>query len=238
MCGRFALTQTPNTVQDWFDYEDRPNFPPRYNIAPTQPVAVVCMQERRRRFVLMRWGFIPGFVKDPADFPLLINARAETAPEKPSFRAAWRHRRAVIPADAFYEWQRIGNARQPFMIRRPDQGLFAFAALWETYSSRDGSEIDTVAIMTTHANGTLAGIHDRCPVVIPQAELERWLDPYTDARELTPMLRPPPDDFFELVRIGPAVNKVVNDEAAIQEPLTGPAPVPPAPRGPAQGSLF
>ncbi len=155
----------------YFGYADQPNFPPRYNIAPTQPVPVVHRQDGVRRFTLMRWGFIPGWVKDPKDFPLIINIRSETVREKASFRAAIQRRRALMPADGFYEWQRLGRDSRPFLLRRPDRGLFAFAALWETWMSPDGSEIDTVGLLNTTANGgdrghprAFAGDPAACPV--------------------------------------------------------------------------
>eukprot|EP01042_Synura_sphagnicola_P029431 gene29431-37965_t len=130
--GRFDLTQILSmAMREAFAYREQPNFPPRYNIAPTQPVPVVRLDEGRRQFILMRWGFIPGWVKDPKDYPLVINVRSESASEKPSFRAALTRRRCLMPADGFYEWHRLGEGRQqenrPYLFRRPDRGLFAFA---------------------------------------------------------------------------------------------------------------
>ena len=239
MCGRFALTQTPNTVQAWFAYPERPNFPPRYNIAPTQPVAVVLQRDGAPHFILMRWGFIPGFVKDPKDFPLVINIRAETAAQKPSFRNALQRRRCLIPADGFYEWQRLGKTSQPFLIRRPDQGLFAFACLWETWSGADGSEIDTVAILTTQASGLLTGIHERTPVVLDRDASGAWIEPDLRPAEIEAFLKSPPDDFFEALRIGNAVNRVANDDASLQVPIEAPRRAErPARRDDPQGSLF
>jgi putative SOS response-associated peptidase YedK len=241
MAGRFALTQPPDDVRAWFAYRDQPNFPPRYNIAPTQPVPVVVLDQGERRFMLMRWGFIPGFVKDPKDYPLVINVRSETVREKPSFRAAFLRRRCLIPADGFYEWQAAGKAKRPFLIRRPDGGVFAFAAIWETWSSLDGSEIDTVAIMTTHANGTLAALNDRTPVVLSRRDIGRWLDPALTPAEAEAMLRPPPDDFFELVPVGSGVNHVANDDPSLQQRVGQVSP--PATKGrkaadDSQGSLL
>jgi len=138
---RYALLASAREVQALFGYRDEVDFPPRYNIAPTQPVAVVVLDQGERRFVLMRWGFIPGFVKDPKDYPLVINVRSETVREKPSFRAAFRRRRCLIPTDGFYEWQAAGKTKRPFLIRRPDRSVFALAAIWETWSGPDGSEI-------------------------------------------------------------------------------------------------
>lgn len=218
MCGRYAITLPPEAVRQHFDYLDQPNFPPRYNIAPTQPVPVVRIEEGRRRFVLMRWGLLPSWVKDPKEFPLVINVRSETARQKPSFRAAFLRRRCLMPADGFYEWQRAGAAKQPYLFRRPDRGIFAFAALYETWIGADGSEIDTVALFTTHANGPMAGVHDRGPVILSPQDYARWLDADSDMDAMEALLKPPADDFLELVPIGTAVNRVANDDAAVQLP--------------------
>ena len=246
MCGRYALTLPPDAVRSYFGYTDQPNFPPRYNIAPTQPAPVVHLQDRVRRFTLMRWGFLPGWVKDPKDFPLIINIRSETAREKASFRAAIQRRRALMPADGFYEWRRLGRDSRPFLLRRPDRGPFAFAALWETWASPDGSEIDTAALLNTTANGVIAAIHERSPVILPPDLFDAWLDPATPTETALALLRPPPDDLLEMIPIGRAVNKVANDGPEVQQP-DGPeseAPKPP-PQRPSprkepggQGGLF
>jgi putative SOS response-associated peptidase YedK len=242
MCGRYAITTTPELVRAYFLYEDAPNFPPRWNIAPTQPVPVVHRAEGRMRFTLMRWGFLPSWVKDPKDYPLVINIRSETALEKNSFRAAIRRRRALMPADGFYEWQRLGKESRPFLLRRPDRGIFAFAALWETWSSPDGSEIDTVALLNTHANGVISAIHERSPVILPKADFEEWLDPATPAKEAHRLLRPPPDDLLELVPVSRSVNNIRNDGPQVQAPpepeATSPPPKPARKAGGGQGSLF
>lgn len=246
MCGRFAIKTMPEAMRAAFGYDERPNFPPRYNIAPTQPVPVVTLDQGRRRFVLMRWGFIPGWVKDPKDFPLVFNIRSERAREKPSFRAAFLRRRALMPADAFYEWRTGDGTRTPFMVRRPDGGLFAFPALWETWMSPDGSEIDTAAIVTAAAMPPLSAIHARTPVILDPANWNEWLDPSTRPERAEALLSPPIQMEMELVRIGPAVNKVANDGPGVQEPAGEGEPVapPPRPRRPAapdddaQGSLF
>lgn len=254
MCGRFALTESPETVKAVFDYTDQPNFPPRYNIAPTQPVAIVLRTETgERRFLLMRWGFLPGWVKDPKEFPLIFNIRSESASEKPAFRNALKRRRGIMPADGFYEWRRVGKESLPYLIRRKDRRPFGFAALWETFSAPDGSEIDTAAILTTAAPPGLAEIHPRAPVVIDEEAFAVWLDPATPPNEMLTCLTPPQPDLFEAVRIGPAINKVANDNPSVQEPpaegeIAAPAPVKPSsrPRAKApresedddQGSLF
>ncbi len=195
MCGRYALTLPPEAVRAFFAYAEQPNFPSRFNIAPTQPVPVVTLTEGRRRFILMRWGFLPSWVKDPKTFPLVINVRSETAAEKASFRNALKRRRCLMPADSFYEWQRVGRDNRAFLFRRPDRGPFAFAAIHETWIGADGGEIDTVALFSTIANGPVGAL-----------------------------LKPPPDDALEMIRVGPAVNKVANDGPDIQLPFAEPPP--------------
>jgi putative SOS response-associated peptidase YedK len=247
MCGRYALTLPPDAVRRYFDYTDQPNFPPRYNIAPTQPVPVLHLQDGVRRFRLMRWGFLPGWVKDPKEFPLVINIRSETVREKASFRAAFLRRRALMPADGFYEWQKLGRDSRPFLLRRPDRGPLAFAALHETWSSPDGSEIDTAALVNTTANGVIAAIHERSPVILPPEHFDAWLDPATPPDAARSLLQPPPDDLLEMIPIGRAVNKVANDDAAVQAPIgpdvsDDPPPSKPKPTGRGrddrQGALF
>lgn len=251
MCGRYAITLPPDAMRALFRHREQPNFPQRYNIAPTQPVPVVRAQEGGRQFILMRWGFIPGWVKDVKSFPLVINIRGESAAEKPSFRAALTRRRCLMPADGFYEWRRTAAGPQgenrAYLFRRPDRGLFAFAALWETWHSPDGSEIDTVALVNGPANGLMAAIHERCPVIVDARDHDAWLDPQADSKQVAALLRPPPDDLLEMVRIGSAVNKVANDGPEVQEAFTPAETSPePAPRplrrssggGDGQGSLF
>ena len=145
---------------------DQPNFPARYNVAPTQPVPIVRMFEGKRQFALVRWGLLPSWVKDPKAFALLINARGETAADKPAFRAAMKRRRCLIPADGFYEWQAVGGRKQPFYVRAKSGAPFAFAGLWETWIGPNGEELETAAIVTTNANKTLAPIYDRMPVIV------------------------------------------------------------------------
>lgn len=226
MCGRYAIKTIPEVMQAAFGYEERPNFPPRYNIAPTQPVPVVTIDQGRRRFVLMRWGFIPGWVKDPKDFPLVINVRSETARGKPSFRAAFVRRRALMPADAFYEWHTVGKVKTPYMARRPDGGLFAFPALWETWISPDGSEIDTVAMLTSPALPPLSTIHHRTPVILDPANWNEWLDPATGADRAAALLAPAVQTELELLPVSPAVNRVANDGPELQEPAAAPTTAP------------
>jgi putative SOS response-associated peptidase YedK len=249
MCGRYAITVTPEVMRAFLAYEERPNFPPRYNVAPTQPVPVVSFAEGKRRFTLMRWGFVPGWVKDIREFPLVINIRSETVREKAAFRAAFQRRRALMPADGFYEWQRLGRDSRPFLLRRPDRGIFAFAALHETWHAADGSELDTVALVNTTANGLISAIHERSPVILPPEHFSAWLDPATPPAEAHALLRPPPEDLLEMVEVSRAINKVANDGPEVQRPPSPDAQYAP-PKTPArpkktsdpsrggQGSLF
>lgn len=238
MCGRFAITHSPEEIRAMFGYAEQPNFPPRYNVAPTQPVPIVLRDGAARHFMLVRWGFLPGWVKDPRDFPLVINARGETIAEKPAFRAAVRHRRCLVPADAFYEWRREGRQRQPYMIRRRDRGLMAFAGIWETYATPEGSEIDTMALVTTAANGTVAALHERMPVIIAPEDFERWLDTANPRLETAlDLIRPAPDDLLDLVPVGQAINRATVDDPSVQEPrAVAEADEPAATRRPAAGT--
>lgn len=202
MCGRFALTLPPEAVRAHFGYSDQPNFPPRAEIRPTEPVAVVRSDGGERRFALVRWGFIPSFVRDEREFPLLINARAETLFEKASFRNAIRRRRCIFPADAFFEWQKLdakGRRKRAFAIRDPMGKPLALAGIWECWQSPNGSEIDTAAIITTAANATLAAIHERMPVILAPRDFDAWLSPATIFPEIERMLAPVDDDRLELV---------------------------------------
>jgi putative SOS response-associated peptidase YedK len=240
MCGRFSLTATPEEVQELFGLEDIEDFPPRYNIAPTQPILIVAGDRRReegdnrtdRRALLARWGFIPGWVKDPAEFPLLINARSETAAEKASFRAAMRHRRVLVPASGFYEWHRPPKGSKqksvPYWIKPRQGGIVAFAGLMETYMSADGAEMDTAAILTVGPNREIAPIHDRMPVVIAPHDFSRWLDCLNqEPRHVSDLMVPAPDDYFEAIRVSDLVNKVSNSGPEIQQPATDAEPDPP-----------
>jgi putative SOS response-associated peptidase YedK len=250
MCGRFSLLHSPEEVGAFFALEELEAFPPRYNIAPTQPILTVAAAPTRepgsnrpdREAHLARWGLLPSWVKDPKDFPLLINARSETAAEKPSFRAAMRHRRALIPASGFYEWKRdkASGQSQAYWVRPTDGGVVAFGALVETWISDDGGEIDTAAILTTAAPPQFMAIHDRVPVVVKPEDFSRWLDCLNqEPRHVKDLLAAQPDGFFEAVPVSDKVNKVANASPDIQErvePKEFAAPTKSARRGDASGS--
>ena len=223
MCGRFAITSPPEAVRAFFGYAEQPNFPPRYNIAPTQPIPIVSAQREAagvtRHFHLARWGFLPGFVKDVQKFPLIINARAETLAEKPSFRAALRRRRCLVPADAWYEWRSNPRGpKTPFLLRRADHRLMAFAGLWETYLDASGAEIDTACIVTAMANGATVAIHDRMPALIDPQDFDEWLDPDETVAPPLALLRPAADDAIAFHAVSTAVNRATNDGPQVQSP--------------------
>ncbi|MDX8448487.1 SOS response-associated peptidase [Mesorhizobium captivum] len=235
MCGRFALTATPDQTAAHLGLAELEEFPARYNIAPTQPVLMALAGPPRapgsnlpdRQAMLVRWGLIPTWVKDTKAFPLLFNARSEGALDKASFKTAMRHLRALVPASGFYEWQQSGAAKgQPYWIRPKRGGVIAFAGLVETYAEPGGSEMDTGAILTTRANADIAHIHDRMPAVIEERDFARWLDCRTqEPRDVLDLLRPVEADFFEAIPVSDLVNKVANTGPEIQERgIVGPQP--------------
>lgn len=221
MCSRYTLTSPPEAVRAYFRYLNEAVFPPRYNIAPSQPVAIVRDTERgAREMALVRWGLIPSWVKDPRVFKALINARSESAADKPSFRAALRHKRCLVPADGFYEWVGSPGSKRPHLIRPRQRGLIGLAAIYENWLGADGSEIETMAILTTAANATVSVQHDRMPVIIPPELFDVWLDcrPGT-ATHILDLLAPAPDDLLDIVEVSRKLNSPGNDGPEVQEPV-------------------
>jgi len=233
---------------------DEQNFPPQFNIAPTQPIPVVIIENGIRHFHLMRWGLLPAWVKDPRKFTLLINARAETVLEKPAFKNAIKRRRCLIPADGYYEWHSADQRKRPYFIHRRAGGPVALAALAETWIGPNGEELDTVAIVTAPASPDLAVLHHRVPVTIAPDDFERWLDCRAyDAQTVMALLRGPDEGEFAWHEVSTRVNRVANDDAQLILPITAeqmaaeqPRPVKkavprkpaPAPPDDGQGSLF
>lgn len=241
MCGRFSLKNSRDEVEVQLGALIAEDFPPRYNIAPTQPILIVLPTEAalpkgsnrpNRVGHLVRWGFVPSWVKDPNERAPIFNIRSETAAEKNSFKAALSHRRVLVPASGFYEWRRIGKDKtQAYWIRPRDGGVIAFGALMETWSGADGSQIDTAGILTTDSNETLSFIHHRMPVVVQPEDFARWLDcKHYLSREVADIMRPAPDDLFEAISVSDRVNKVAHSAPDLQMPvetdLTASAPRP------------
>lgn len=196
MCGLYSLTKSPGETRALFQYLDEADFPPRAHVAPGQPIAAVRMENGQRRLALLRWGFIPAWVKEVKPGKPLINARGETVLEKPSFRNAMRRRRCLVPADGYYEWSCEEGRKTPYYVQRKDKGLFALAGLWEHWMGADGSEIETAVLMTIAPNAELSAIHDRMPVIIAAGDHETWLT--AEAEEAARLIRPAPDGTFTL----------------------------------------
>lgn len=240
MCGRFALTASPQAVAAAFDLVSVDPFPPRFNIAPTQPVLHVALHPARggyrREARLARWGLIPGWAKDPSTLPLLFNARSETAAERQSFRGALRHRRCLVPATAFYEWRRADGVKpQPFLVRPEDGAVAAFAGLHETFLAADGSEIDTVTILTAAAGSRLSAIHERAPVVVAPDDFERWLGVSGQSPAgIRDLLHAGHVDGWEAVPVSDRVNAVANMGPEVQDRVAEAS----AAESPGQLSLF
>jgi putative SOS response-associated peptidase YedK len=220
MCGRFVITSAPEALRQLFGYLEHPNYPPRYNVAPTQPIPVI-LNDNGRHFRLMRWGLWPAWVKDPRKFTLLINARAESIKEKPAFKNAIRRRRCLIPADGYYEWHVSDGIKRPYFIHRRDGHPIGFAAVSETWVGPNGEEVDTVAIVTAAASADLAMLHHRVPVTIAPGDFAFWLDCRSDeADSVTPLMRGPEEGEFVWHEISSRVNHVANDDAQLILPIT------------------
>jgi putative SOS response-associated peptidase YedK len=221
MCGRFVITSPPAALRQIFGYIEQPNFPPRHNIAPTQPIPVVLLENGVRHFRLMRWGLLPAWVEDPREFALLINARSETVLEKPAFRNAMKRRRCLIPADGYYEWQASDTRKRPHFIHRRDGSPIGLAGLAETWTGPNGEELDTMAILTAPAGPDLAVLHHRVPVTIAPGDFDRWLDcSGNDAEAAMTLLTAPATGEFVWHEISTRVNRVANDDAQLVLPIT------------------
>jgi putative SOS response-associated peptidase YedK len=239
MCGRYTIISSPEAIRRLFGYLEQPNFPPRYNVAPTQPVPIVRWIEGARHFALVRWGLIPSWVKDPKTFTLLINARGDTVNDKPAFRNAMKRRRCLFPADGFYEWKGEAGAKRPYYARSTSGGPVAFAGLWETWTGPNGEEMDTAAIVTTDANKTLGAIHHRMPAIVPPGAFDLWLDTdRVDAKTASALLVPAPEGAMEVYEVSTAVNRVANDAPALIEPAELPKRRRGGSKDRGQGSLF
>ncbi|TAL10405.1 MAG: SOS response-associated peptidase, partial [Nitrospirae bacterium] len=220
MCGRYSLKTPADRLAEHFRLPRAPSVVPRFNIAPSQPIAIVRAHapQGNREWVLVRWGLIPSWAKEPGIGTKMINARAETAAEKPAFREALARSRCLVPADGYYEWQRegrMGQRKQPYYIRLRDGRPFAFAGLWERWAGPDGTLVDSCAILTTEPNASLKSIHDRMPVILAPPDYDQWLDPAVrQAQLLQPLLRPYPPEDMTACAISFRVNDPAHDDAA------------------------
>jgi putative SOS response-associated peptidase YedK len=226
MCGRFTLALFKKNAQQGFAQtfrlSDVPDLSSRYNIAPSQDIAVVVEDSgRSRQLEWMQWGLIPSWAKDPTIGNKLINARGETVSEKPSFRAAFKRRRCLIPADGFYEWQRTEGKKQPYYFYLAENQPFAFAGLWEHWQDANGSEIHTCTIITTTANDLMEPIHDRMPVILEPEDYDQWLDlELQDPGQLQSLLRPYLLSNLRCHAVSPKVNRPQSDDPECIEPMS------------------
>lgn len=214
MCGRYVLTSPIEAIAKAFEVESPAvSWVARYNIAPGTEIPVVRRAEDgARELVPLHWGLVPSWMKErPRDRPM-INARSETAAEKPSFRAAMRRRRCLVPADGFYEWKKVRGGKQPCLMRRPADALFAFAGIGERWEAPDGSVLESCALLTTHPNATMAEVHNRMPVVLPPEAFSDWLDPAAPLDLLTPLFEPVGDDYFTIQPVSTRVNSPRHDD--------------------------
>ncbi len=221
MCGRFTLYASGQLLSQTFDAPLPSDFAPRYNIAPAQSItAVRTAAGGNREITLLKWGLIPPWSKDPAIGARMINARSETALEKPSFRTAFKRHRCLIPANGFYEWQKKERSKQPHYVRMRDGRLFAFAGLWDRWEGVEGDAIESCTILTTGANSVLAPIHDRMPVILRAADYRLWLHPEVwDSWLLMPLLAPFPPEDMVAFPVSPRVNAPTVDDERCMEPL-------------------
>ena len=219
MCGRYTLSTPAGRLADEFQLDAAAvDIAPSYNVAPTQQVAAVLEDQGGRRLEMLRWGLVPSWADDPEIGARMINARSETAPEKPSFRRAFRGKRCLIAADGFYEWKREDGGKQPYYFRMQDGRPFAFAGLWESWEKGGEGTLRTCAILTTRANSVLSGIHERMPVILPPDAYNAWFDPDADREELGELMIPYPGDDLETYAVSRFVNSPRNNDERCIEP--------------------
>jgi putative SOS response-associated peptidase YedK len=237
MCGRFVQHADPERYASRYaaevDSEALGDWRPSYNVAPTRPVLAIRASRGeagagRRELTSLRWGLIPSWSKGPDNRYSMINARVETVASKPAYRNAFKRRRCVIPAEGFYEWQAAAHetrqkgsqAKQPFFIHRKDHAPILLAGLWEIWRPEEGEPVHSCTIVVTDANDAIAAVHDRMPVVLEPAVMDRWLDPeHADAEDLLSLLRPSPAADWAVTPVSRRVNSPANDDADLLRPL-------------------
>jgi putative SOS response-associated peptidase YedK len=223
MCGRYRLSRRKQVIDEYFAAEPSDlGWEPRYNIAPSQSILTIRYRPEyaTRRSSLMQWGLIPSWSKGPSPGSILINVRSETAAFKPAFRDPLRLRRCLIPADGFYEWQKVSNAKQPFCFEVGTGEVFAFAGLWDQWKSANGELVESCSILTTTPNPVIADIHNRMPVILRKDDYDLWLDP--KMRNLTAigeLLKPFDASRMRRYPVSSRLNAVQNDDEACAAPV-------------------
>lgn len=213
MCGRFVLYSSDSEIAQHFSLAvpiAAQHLAPRYNIAPSQDIPVITEDDRGRCLFLAQWGLVPSWSKEPKLPYSTINAKAETVAAKPAFRSAFKHRRCLIPANGFYEWRIMAQGKQPYYIQRKDQGLFAFAGVWERWDGNDGQTLTTCCLITTTANAIMQPIHDRMPVILATEAYSSWLSG-SPASHLLSLLRPYPPEWLTAHPVSTRVNSPRQD---------------------------
>jgi len=212
MCGRYSLSSPPEILKEDFGLSACPELNPRYNIAPSQDAPVIRQSESGERTLsMLHWGLIPSWAKDPSIGNRMINARAETVAEKPSYRTAYKRRRCIIPADGFFEWKQTKDGKQPYYIHSSDHSLLGMAGLWERWE-RSEQAIESFTIITTVANEFMQPLHERMPVILNRSDYEQWLNcKDTDGQQIRPLLRPISIGSLEAYTVRKDVNNPAND---------------------------
>ena len=216
VCNRYRLTHSKRDLADGFQAFEEIDDHPRYNVAPTQPVLTVRKEQDQkvRRFTTMRWGLIPSWAKDPSIGVRTLNARSETVTTKPAFRESILTKRCLIPADGFYEWQRMGSVKQPYCFEVGEGQVFAFAGLWDHWKSPDGEVIESCTILTTTPNSLVADLHNRMPVIVAPEKYDVWLDPdVTDFEAIRDVLKPYDSELMRRYPVSMRLNNSQNDDA-------------------------
>ena len=225
MCGRYRLSRRKQLVEKYFDaVSDEPEWTPRYNIAPTQPIPVIRqnLPQPQREMSLMRWGLIPSWAKDVSGSPM-INARSETAATMPAFRDPMSYRRCLIPADGFYESERTTAVKQPFCYEINDGELFAFAGIWDRWKDPSGQWVKSCSILTTTPNAVTSPVHDRMPVILSPNDYDIWLDPgMTKVEAVSEMMQPYDARLMRCFPVSARVNRVANDDEGCSMPVENP----------------
>jgi putative SOS response-associated peptidase YedK len=211
MCGRYTLVESASEVYEALGVRPPAGHVPRYNIAPTQPVPAIAWQDGARQARALRWGLVPSWAKDASIGARMINARAETIAQKPAFRAAFRHRRCVLPADGFYEWRVEGGRKLPFRIRRSDRAAFLLAGIRESWQAPGQEPVESVAIVTVPANPDIAQLHDRMPAILNMRDADAWLDPTTELSQAADLLAPWAGEALVVDAVSTYVNSPRND---------------------------